>query len=300
MLASESDKITQLIQSFTLPCHPRVIASIEEEYAQEDPDIGNISFIISADVKTSAAMLQIANAPLFLDRVGAKESFETIDAAVNFLGLGRVKKIIDTLTMQDQVQHVIIENLDEFWKSAVEVAIVSAHLAQSLFCANPDEAYMLGLFRDAGVPVLSHSIAGYKEMLESFDRGEFGDKTLPEIEQEKFHVDHQIIGYAIAVSWRLPDVISRAILTQHEFEKRPEDTSSLQAKKLVLVSLVQIAEMIAERYNQPNEQHIGKGGWPELHPFLLENLDTEEQELLDLMDDTLDKMSGLIDSYKVG
>lgn len=58
-----------------------------------------------------------------------------------------------------------VRSLPRYWDSAVAIATAAMEVARRVTRVPPDEAYTLGLFCDAGIPLLAGGFSEYMETL---------------------------------------------------------------------------------------------------------------------------------------
>ena len=293
------ESVNELIKHFAIPCQPMIIDRILQEFDKYEPNIDDVCMMINSDVSLAASVMKIANNPAFFNKEGLTEPFKSIDDAAYCLGVARLKKLVQTLVYRDRLQEDVEgqEPLSRYWDSASDVAVAAAHLAQRLFCCSPDDAYMLGLFRDCGIPAMMHGIPGYKEFLSDLTLSSTYT-FMSEMEDKLFGINHQVVGYCVAQEWNLPEHIARSILTHETIEAPDGDKTSINYQKNVMNSLIYVSEVISDKFRQigdPSKNIIQT--WRPIPENVYLNLEVSEEDLQDLMEDTLDKLEGIIAGY---
>lgn len=304
MFDVDLSRIQYLVENYTIPCQPRLLELIEQEYKNDNPNLDEICILVADDVSLSAGIIQTVNAPAFREKSGHKEPFKNVEEAVRFLGLDRTHKIVKTLAMRDQMSgDAEARKFYRYWDSASDVAIVAAHLANTMVCADPHEAFMLGLFRDCGIPILLQAYPGYKDILREANQYPDDYQYLIRLEESKLNgINHQTVGYMVSRYWRLPEVISRAILTTHDLEppQKMGGPQNMTFKKNVLTSLVHIAEIISLRFRRLQHANVSeeRDVWPHIHEYYLGHLDIFESDLKILMEETYEMMDELLEQHR--
>lgn len=293
------ESINELIRHFAIPCQPMMIERILKEFESLKPNIDDICMMINSDVSLAASVMKIANNPAFFNKEGLSEPFKSIDDAAYCLGISRLKKLVQTLVYRDKLQEEAEgqEPLSRYWDSASDVAVAAAHLAQRLFCCSPDDAYMLGLFRDCGIPAMMHGVTGYKDFL--LDLTQSTSYTfMSELEEKLFGINHQVVGYCVAQEWNLPEHIIRAILTHETIDPPDGDKSSINYQKNAMNSLIYVSEVISDKFRQVGDlSQPLHDNWRPIPENVYLTLEVSEDDLQDLMEDTLDKLEGIIAGY---
>ena len=286
-LTEDLSNVAGLIDSYVIPCKPDILDKLVVEYHKPTPCLESISKLISQDVSLSAGILQIAKA------LNTKYSFSTnflsVEEAVKILGSERTLKVVKTLSVRDLKKFREVPMFDRFWDSSIDTAVLAAYLADKLFFNCADEAYILGLFRDCGIPILIQALPDYKQVLNKFNKDK--SKSLFEIENEKYGFNHQLVGFALAQKWQLPWVVCWSILTHHDVELKTNEVEYIHRKRNVLVDLVTISEIIINEYRNSvhnredilNQPYI----WSNISPMIHDTLGVSQGDLEELMTDTL-------------
>jgi HD-like signal output (HDOD) protein len=163
------------------------------------------------------------------------------------IGIKQTYNLVQAISLANTVSDSTRKSFDVFWTRSQEVAKIAALIAGdrvSVCNIFPDQAYMAGIFYECGVPVLMQRFPDYCSKL-SMD----GSSNWPNLTEEDahFNVDHCTIGYLVALHWKLPDFICKAILSRHEIPH--EDLGAVRS----LVAILQLAIHIYHRINR--EEH---------------------------------------------
>ncbi len=226
----------KLVESIGIPPRPAIVLAIMDEKARDEPDLGLIAETIARDVGISAALLKTVNSPLF----GLKQTVRSVKQAVGLLGLSRVVTLANSLALRTSVN---AQGIERFWDQSARTAMISAWLAGK-FGHNRDDAYLFGLFRDSGIPLLMKRFKDYKETLRLADADPRGITAL---EDERHGMNHAIIGAILARNWHLDESVRNAIRNHHEHDvfRSSDDT---QVKNLIAVS--HLAGQLECRYSR--------------------------------------------------
>ena len=79
-----------------------------------------------------------------------------------------------------------------------------------------DNAYMLGLFHNAGVPIMLQSFDDYHDLLKKGFTDVWED--ISELERNKYHTTHTTLGALLAQQWQLPKAMIKVIYYFHDTE----------------------------------------------------------------------------------
>lgn len=232
-----SEQISQIMHGIAIPPQPQVMVDLQMEQMAPDCDFGEIARLISQDVGLSGSILKTVNSPFF----NHTNTITSITQAVSLLGVNSVVNLVNALSIKGALSDDDIIAMGRFWDSSMDVAMAAAAIAKQIGYPNSDEAYTLGLFRDAGIPLLTSRVKNYSEVL----RQAYAcpDKRITTYENETINTNHAVVGYYVAKSWNLPLYLCEAIHEHHNvnkiFEKEEVDT-----RKKTLLAILKMAEHV--------------------------------------------------------
>lgn len=218
----------EILATVTIPPRPQALMNISQEAKKPEPDIKVIADAISADAAISAAVLQVVNSAAFARR----NKIESIQQAVMTLGIKRVFPLVKAVALKSALPEN--SDLKAFWENSALVATACTLFSEALNHPNlADNAYMLGLFHNAGVPIMLQSFDDYHDML--IKGINEGWEDISEIEREKYHTSHTTLGALLAQQWQLPKAMIEVIYYFHDVE------GIFQSNELSQVSLTLLA-----------------------------------------------------------
>jgi HD-like signal output (HDOD) protein len=198
-----------------------------------------VANLLSQDVSLSASVLKTLNSSYF----GLRRHVSDIRQAAILLGPVQLVSLVTTYELRQSLTGSACISLARFWDCALDVAKTGVLVARALDLRIPlEDLYAIGLFHDCGIAVLAMKYPDYQDVLiESNSNYEI---PMTEIENRHYGVDHNIIGYTIADSWDLPDIICQSILQNHESDiwNTGSNDNLLQA-----IAVLKISENIADR-----------------------------------------------------
>jgi HD-like signal output (HDOD) protein len=219
-----------------LPARPQVLIDLAALLRRDSCDARQVGDLVARDVALAAAMLKTVNSPTF----ALKSRCASVHQAVQLIGMRNAASIVTALSLRQFAQAGGNQSFERFWDSAEKVAAIAAFVASMLPRVSRDECYTFGLFRDAGLPPLMLRWPEYRETL----RIAGGDsRPLPEIEEERHGTNHMVVGYLLAKSWGLPDVLCEAIQRHHDRSLYAPD-SGISAQALTLIAVNRLAENV--------------------------------------------------------
>ena len=276
-------QIQHLLQGIRVPPQPQILVDLQMEQIMPEPDINRIAELISKDVGLAGTMLKFVNSPVF----GLANKISSIEQAVSLLGINTVVNILNGLAIKGEMSDENIVALTRFWDTANDIAMVCARVAKQVGYPNPDEAYTVGLFHNAGIPLMMQRFENYLEFLENADLKQC--ERIIDVENEKFNTNHCVVGYYVSRSWNLPDHLCQVIAEHHNtqriFSNAPPEGSSQNKKSLH--AILKVAEHICGNYRQFNNlpQDIE---WENNSAQILEYLGLTELDIDDLKESFMD------------
>jgi len=219
----ELQKAYELVKKLKLPKIPDSVITLQKEFASERPDIDKIVQAITNDISLSGHVLKIINSALY----GLPRKIESIKQAAVMLGLDTLRKeVLATALNQSVTGDTEFSKL--FWKATHAVSAGMFSLSESLEAVNGDQAYLVGLFQDAGCLLLNQLTPSYHKLYQySFYR----PYSILAQEWKLLGVHHAVIGYLFAKHWELPDTVCMAIYNSHR--KSLDDIHDSEVKGLV-------------------------------------------------------------------
>ncbi len=229
------EKTKKLLENIGIPSQPRVLIAIDKETQKEDPNFSVIAGLISQDVAMSAKVLKVCNSPYF----GLRHKADTVNKALSVLGLKNFKNVILASALRDTMKsrNMRERDFEYFCDHSLFVAKIAQTIAQRLpddikSQIDPNHAYMLGLFHDSAVPLLTNK---FKDYFNQVIKGINSGVAMIHIEEELFHSNHCIAGYFIAKSWHMPDNLCDAIQSHHTQDIRSVENLATRRLLAVLV-----------------------------------------------------------------
>jgi len=277
MLDINDSVLADINRGFFIPAQPELLIKLQQLMVAKEPDLNNIATIISQDVSVSSTVLKTINSPVY----GLSRSISDIHKSVRYIGLeGIVALVTNTLIKKSFKQSQCNIALNEFWDNATSIANVCVEIGNSLKQAvSKDKLFSLGLFHDCGIPAMAMKYKNYDKVYKSSN-----DKillSLIEIEEKVYRVNHAIIGYYVASSWRLPKDICQLILSHHDRNFLREENSRIQK---FYFSILKMAENIV--YYRNNGRDCAD--WPYMCDSVFKQLDINNDDYQVYLEDMLE------------
>jgi HD-like signal output (HDOD) protein len=219
------------VRDIIIPPCPELLVQLRKELQQADPDPNAIASIAHSDVAMAAALIRIANSPLYTRPRPAS----TVAECVALLGVAQCSQILTGFLVRNAIQ-IRSPLIEHFWETSTRRALAMGFIARQMYGLDDEIAHTCGLFCHVGIPVMLQGVKGYSGTLaEALARK---DRTFTQTENAAHRTDHAVVGAIVAKTWRLPPVIAVAVRLHHDFTALQSQTYPLDARNLVAMALV--------------------------------------------------------------
>lgn len=278
-------QIQRILQGIKVPPQPQILVDLQMEQVMPDPDLNRISELISQDVGLAGTILKVVNSPFY----GLKNHISSVSQAVNLIGLSGVINLVNGLSIKSQMSDETIVNMNRFWDTATDIAQVSTLVAKQTGYPNPDNAYLLGLFHNCGIPLLMERFDNYTEVMQA----SYADASLRVVDVENQHLNtnHAVIGYYTAKSWHLPKAICDAIAEHHSARRYFHPDHSQDSEVKTLLAILKLAEHLCGTFKILGGQNED-AEWEQIQGEVLTYLGLGEYDL--------EQLAGTIQDICVG
>ena len=239
-----AERLERVLKGISVPPQPQILVDLQMEQVMPDPDLREIARLISKDVGLSGSVLKTVNSPAFARR----EEVTSIQQAVMMLGLNTIINLVNAVVLRNEMNakgtlsDEQVAALTRFWDSAGDTAQAAATVARQIGFAQPDQAYMLGLFHNSGIPLLVERFDGYLDVLrEAYAQ----DGGIADYENSRLDTNHAVLGFYVAKSWKMPSEVSEAIAMHHRADVIFGDQNIKDNKRNHLLAILKIAEHLA-------------------------------------------------------
>lgn len=214
---SQAPSLDEVIQHIgNLPSLPVVVMELLSSLAQEEVNVRALADKISQDQALTAKTLRLANSSFY----GMQRQITTLEQAIAVLGFHTVRSLATTAALMQGMQPVPGGRFSHigFWRHAIGTAVCSRELA-AILGAHTDMAYTAGLLHDIGRLVLvTQFSAAYEGVL---SRRHDQDCSLMQAERDVLSMDHAQVGQALALHWKFPQALKKAIEGHHSPKAEP-------------------------------------------------------------------------------
>lgn len=271
---------SRILGSVPIPAAPAAFMDLREQMQQDDPDIDAVSASIARDPGLSARVLKTVNSPFF----GLRSQVTSIRQATVLLGLPNVANIVAGLALRQAMEAAGGPAPEHFWDSPVNVGMVAARLVQRIPGASPDQAYMLGLFHDVGMPLMMQRFPDHADLACDPAYEKHGMVTC---EDGRYGTNHAVVGYLVSRSWGLPSHIGELILRHHEVDEVLAEDGGALSPKGGLLAVLKMAEHIDQCFwGCPDNPE-----WRRCGDSVLAYVGISSTDFADVVDDMVDLLS---------
>jgi putative nucleotidyltransferase with HDIG domain len=266
---------------------PSIALQVLDLVRDPEVNVGELARLVGLDAALSAAMLVLANSPVFR----GVSSIRTVRDAVSRLGMQEVARLAAAISTRSLYQGGIRAEFELFgpiWNQlyyhAVTVARAASELAQVRRLAIPEEVFVAGMLHDVGKSIALRSLAALVLSKKIID-GE------AESTQRVLHRVHVEVGGDVHREWRLPDHLVRVALLHHDASVPPgPENAEVHLVRLVsALNLLRFAGMQvhAEAFSEVVQSAGALGLSPERVQALQASLVETEQWVQMLFGDEL-------------
>jgi len=210
--------INEMLKGINIPTPPQIVADLQMEMSQAEPDMNAMTDMISSDVGLSGAILKIVNSPFYAGR----GSISSVSQAVMHLGMKTVIEIVNTHCLREactpeDLPKNTYSALIRFWDTATDVAKLSAMTSRVLNLSPKANVYTLGLFHNVGIALLASKFDDYFSVM----RDSYNQKSLSisDYENKILDTNHAVVGYYVARAWKLDKQICDLIGKHHRHDE---------------------------------------------------------------------------------
>lgn len=213
-----------------IPTIPKEVMELNQLFqVDEFPDLNVVEKIIAQNTSLAGEVVKISNEPQFLKPRGTP--VHSIKDALTVIGYNRLQNL---LTSVGAIMVFKNRGVDEVIDFNLNVAKIASELAQYTDEIREDEAYLAGLFHNAGTLLFASKYEDYDKLFLSSLKFAY---RAPLLEEKKYGTSHTIAGMLVAKKWQLDNYFNQIILLHHQ-----QNLSKIANDQVrTLVALIQIA-----------------------------------------------------------
>jgi HD-like signal output (HDOD) protein len=185
---------------------PMPVVAVKVIQLLQDPKTSSVELAeaISRDQAVSARVLKIANSSFY----SLKRQVKTLEHAIAILGEKTLKSLVLAASLKGLNKSFgLMEKM--LWEDSIGGATGARMIALYLQSADPEEAFLAGLFRHIGRMVMNNlDPVRFRQVMEEAYNGE---SRLEELERRHFPFSHAVIGAAVMEKWNFSETLSRTV-----------------------------------------------------------------------------------------
>ena len=217
--------VSKLNDIESLPVLPGIALKLFNILSDPDSMITALARVIETDPSLTLKLLKIVNSAFY----GFARKIDTVKEAVVILGTDEIKNLAFGLSAAKTFQNVHFEgmaNPNALWHHSIGTAIIAESLGRRVPECKSTSMFTAGLIHDTGkIFLMEHFPKLFNEVYSAALKHKI---PVVEMEEEKFELNHAVIGKFVATRWNLPERLSQAIACHHQ-PIASSDTSFLSA-----------------------------------------------------------------------
>jgi putative nucleotidyltransferase with HDIG domain len=216
-------KISELANLKPLPLSAVRLAELANN---KNAEIEEFTRVIKYDQALTAQVLSWANSAWSQ----SQSNIMDLQAAIVRIGTGNLVKMVLSHHLMDPLSkscpgYQLMEN--ELWQHSVGAALVVEHLPHFVKPPVPAAAFAAALMHDLGKLILGRHL-GHEAIGQKITNKMLNENiSYIAAEREILGTDHAEVGAAIAETWKLPEVLIKAIANHHQPELAPEPVTDI-------------------------------------------------------------------------
>ena len=195
----------------TLPPFPATIQKVMALAGDPDSSLTELVAVVRFDQAITANILRICNSAYF----GLRRPVDNVNDAIMHMGKKNVLRAVMTagLSRYFRTQKGYDVKGGDLWEHAVAVALMSQICAARLSRPDDPRLFTAGVLHDIGKMVLGEFVhESWQKIQELVEKKKY---SFLEAEEEVIGVNHAELGGEIALIWKFPDEILKAIAFHH-------------------------------------------------------------------------------------
>ena len=204
-------QIRELLQCHTVPSLSQVARKLIKLCKNTNVDFRELALTIESDAGLATRILKVSNSSYY----GLPNNVSTVHRAITLLGLNYVKAVCLGFKLSDFLKGLSSDPrfFSELWRQNLLRGVLAREIAKH-YCPNrAEEAFLVGLLQDCGVPILAEVLGKEYVMMWQICHG--SQASLYKLEREVFQYDHVMAAEIMTDHWSLPDVLAKPIQTHH-------------------------------------------------------------------------------------
>jgi HD-like signal output (HDOD) protein len=243
---TEIETARSAIKGIQIPPVPEVLDRIKAEMRQAKPNVDKISTLVGQDPVISGILLSAVNTPL----CGLSEKVSSIQHAIMVLGLERFSAIVLSAALKLSMKNTGMNN--ETFDRIQQVSFCARRIATQVHGADPEAAYLSGLFHSCGAILLNMK---HPEYLNEFQTNLSDQPAVALIEEENYlGTNHATLNFLIASEWQLPEKICLSVYHQNNPNIAKIPDAEIRSTVAILTLATWTDDWVASGKTTPNTE----------------------------------------------
>jgi len=199
-----------------LPPMPAVATKVLMLLGDPNVNYQQLGQVISSDPAVSARLMKVANSSFY----SMKRQIKTLDHAISIVGERTLRSLVLAASLEGlNKSYGLLEKM--LWEDSIGCAVGCRALARKFAAADPEEAFLAGLFRHLGKVVMNYTDGeSYRSLVEAVYSGE---GSYAELEGRYFPYAHAVDGAAVLEKWNFSRVLVMTTLHHDDLQVEHED-----------------------------------------------------------------------------
>ncbi len=228
-----------------LPTLPGIALNLLDAVRREEPDLEEITKLISSDPPLSAEILKCINSPFY----SLKTKVTSVNHAVNMLGVKTVKNLALSFSLVNNFQPEGPFSFDykSFWKDSLIGAISARSLAADVKPDLSEDAFFLGLMHNLGILTLVRCLPKQYSLV--IKEMQTSGSSYHEAEDLVLGFNHMAVGKCLIQSWGLPELFYLPIGYHHQPEKLSAESPEIE----ILTKILHLSTLFIDLFSDSDK-----------------------------------------------
>lgn len=252
---SQALKKVQSIQN--LPPLPTIALEVNRLLQDMETTVNQLVALIEKDQTLVMKLLKLVNSSFY----GFKNKVNNLRHAVTLMGYNTIQNAVVALSVMEALNfenHLKNFRMDDFWKHAIRVAVMSRYLGARTRLVPVEEAFTAGLIHDIGKVVLLNYFP--RELAAVLHEMQNAGESFCQAETRLAVCPHGLLGSYLAQRWLLPQSLVYAIYGHHDHLGMEGNVGDHAALIAVVELANNLVHMMDENvgYHLPTQQEDDK------------------------------------------
>jgi diguanylate cyclase (GGDEF)-like protein len=207
-----TNKFNTLLKQNKFPVLPDVAQQLITLRIRKDIDYSELIQIIESDSILTSRIIRTANSA-YSD---LHHKVTTLEQAITTYGLKYIKSMALSFELVATLNNIVEVNFNQgdHWQQSLLRGVFARQLAKRYCPQLREEAFLIALLLDCGIPILAHIYGA--QYIRLWQESRCSPIAKCKMEQQLFEFDHSTAGAALLRYWQLPEILSQLIQDHHE------------------------------------------------------------------------------------